>query len=159
MNHFAAPLFVASKDHLARCGLQNAGYRRVDRLSDHLSRIVNNDHCPVIQVSDALIEFLAFFQNEHLHRFPGQVNGLERVGKLVDIEDLDAAKLRDLVQIEIIRYDLRFEFPGEFDLQGVFSEPLPAIVEALKRYDTVGQLAENLPDVARSDRQLISESM
>ena len=57
------------------------------------------------------------------------------------------------------RLAFKIEFPGEFDLEGVFSEPLPAIVEALKRYDTVGQLAENLPDVARSDRQLISESM
>ena len=46
---------------------------------------------------------------------PGQVNGLQRVGELVDIEDLDAAKLRDLVQIEIVRDDLRFEFLGEFD--------------------------------------------
>ena len=115
MYHFAAPLFVTSKDHLACRCLQNAGYRRVYRLSNHLSRIVDNDHCSVIQVSDALIEFLAFLQNEHLHRFPRQVNGLQRVGKLVDIEDFDAAKLRDLIQIEIVRNDLRLEFPGEFD--------------------------------------------
>ena len=53
----------------------------------------------------------------------------------------------------------RIENPGEFELPGVFSEPLPAVVEALKRYDTVGELAKNLPDVASSDCQLVNESM
>ena len=53
----------------------------------------------------------------------------------------------------------RIENPDEFEVPGVFSEPLPAVVEALRRYGTVGELAKNLPDVASSDRQLVNESM
>ena len=41
--------------------------------------------------------------------------------------------------------------PGEFDLPGVYSEPLPEVVEALQRYDTVDDLAKNLPDTASSN--------
>jgi transglutaminase-like putative cysteine protease len=57
------------------------------------------------------------------------------------------------------RLAFEIENPGQFELSGVFSEPLPAIVEALRRYGTVGELAENLPDVASSDRQLVNENM
>ena len=183
MNDFAAPLFVTSKDHLARRCLQNAGYRRVDRLADHLSRIVDNDHRPVIQVGDALIEFLAFLQNEHLHRFTGQVNGLQRVGKFVDIEDLDAAKLRDLVQIEIVRDDLRFEFLGEFDqlhihfanrrivvLDKLHSDPghllnslkniqAAAAAIALQRIGGIGNLLEFAKDKMGNHQDAIHETL
>ncbi len=36
--------------------------------------------------------------------------------------------------------------PGEQDLPGIWAEPHPAVVEVLERYDTVAQVAENLPD-------------
>ena len=183
MNHFAAPLFVTSKDHLARRCLQHAGYRRVDRLSDHLSRVVDNDHRPVIQVSDALIEFLAFLQNEDLHRFARQINRLQRVGKFVDIEHLDAAKLRDLVQIEIVGDDLRFEFLRQFDqlhidfanrrivvLDELHGDPrhllnslqniqaaAPAI--ALQRISGIGNLLEFAKNEVRNQQNAIHETL
>src|SRR5207342_3525141 len=35
-----------------------------------------------------------------------QDDRLERVGQLVDVEHVDAAQLRDLVQVEVVRHDL-----------------------------------------------------
>ena len=34
----------------------------------------------------------------------------------------------------------------ELDLPGIWPEPLPAVVEALTRFDTIEQVADNLPD-------------
>jgi transglutaminase-like putative cysteine protease len=51
------------------------------------------------------------------------------------------------------------ELPGESDLKGVFSEPLPVIIAALKRYGTVGELAKNLPDLAPEESQHVVEKM
>jgi transglutaminase-like putative cysteine protease len=58
----------------------------------------------------------------------------------------------------IERLAFPIKFPGEFDLKGVFSEPLPVVVEALQRYDVAGELAKNLPDFIPSDRQRVSEN-
>lgn len=37
--------------------------------------------------------------------------------------------------------------PGERDLPEIWAEPLPVIVDALERYDSVDQVLANLPDV------------
>jgi transglutaminase-like putative cysteine protease len=36
--------------------------------------------------------------------------------------------------------------PGEADLPGIFAEPLPAVIQALRKYDDANLLAADLPD-------------
>ena len=36
---------------------------------------------------------------------------------------------------------------GECDIQGIWPEPLPVIVQALERYDTYDEVVNNLPDI------------
>jgi transglutaminase-like putative cysteine protease len=57
------------------------------------------------------------------------------------------------------RLAFKIENQGEFEVPGVFSEPLPVVVEALRGYGTAGELAKNLPDVASSDCQLVNENL
>jgi len=66
---FATLFLVPAEDHLAGSCLEHAGHGRLNGLSDHLSGVVNNDHCAVIEVGYALIEFLALLQDEDFHRF------------------------------------------------------------------------------------------
>ena len=37
--------------------------------------------------------------------------------------------------------------PGEYELPGVFADPLPQVIDALQRYDNAAELAVNLPDM------------
>ena len=115
MRHFGALFLVSAEDHLSGSRLQHAGDGRLDGLADHLARVVDNHHRAIVQISDALIEFLPLFQDEHLHRFAGQVNRLQRVRKLVDIEYLHTAELRNFVQVEIVRHNLRLQLFGQLD--------------------------------------------
>src|SRR5262245_17329493 len=110
-----ALFFVPAEDHLSGGRLKHAGDRRFDSLADHLAGVVHHNHRSVIEVRDALIEFLAFLQNENLHGLTRQIDRLESVREFVDIQHLNTAKLRDLVQIEVVGHDLRVELLGEFD--------------------------------------------
>src|ERR1019366_599922 len=132
-------LVVLAEDHLAGRGLEHAGHRDIDGLGDQLFGVVHHDHGAVIQVSDALVILLAFLEDEDPHGLAGQHDGFQRVGQLVDIEDLDAVKLGHLVQIEIVGDDLAIEHLGEFDelhvdfarLREIFSHDLHAEVRHL----------------------------
>jgi transglutaminase-like putative cysteine protease len=48
------------------------------------------------------------------------------------------------------RLAFAIQHAGEYDLPGVYSEPLPAVVEALTRYEIASELAANLPDVSKN---------
>src|SRR5262249_47909962 len=105
----------AAEDHLAGSRLQDAGDDDVDRFADHLARVVDDHHRSVVEVGDALVVLLAFLEDEHLHQLAGQHHRLQRVGQLVDVEHVDAAQLRDLVQVEIVGDDLALERARELD--------------------------------------------
>src|ERR1017187_8954319 len=78
-----------AEDHLSSRSLQHRGDRDVDRLANHLPRVVDDDHRAIIQISDALVVFLAFFKDKHFHDLARQHDGLERVRQLVDVQDRD----------------------------------------------------------------------
>ena len=44
------------------------------------------------------------------------------------------------------RVAFSMQIAGEADLPGIFSEPLPEVVQALREYDNANLLASNLPD-------------
>jgi hypothetical protein len=104
-----------AEDHLSRSGLQHARHHDVDGLADHLARVIHDDHGAVVEVGDALVVLLAFLQDEYLHQLARQDHRLERVGELVDVQHLDAAELRHLVQVEIVGDDLSLQRPRQLD--------------------------------------------
>src|SRR5206468_11177788 len=87
----------------------------INRLADELPGVVHDHHRAVVEIGDTLVVLLAFFQDEHLHDLAGQHDGLERVGQLVDIEDVHTSKLGDLVQIEVVGDDSPLQRPREID--------------------------------------------
>src|ERR1700688_513499 len=104
-----------AEDHFAGSGLKNAGYGNVDGAGYHLFGVVHHHHGAVVQISDALVVLFAFFENKHAHRFTRQHDGLERVSQLIDVQDLDAVKLGNFVQVEIVGHDLAVVNFGELD--------------------------------------------
>src|SRR2546428_57052 len=56
---------VASEDHLPRRRLQHAGDDDVDRLADHLARVVHHHHRAIVEIGDALVVLLAFLEDEN----------------------------------------------------------------------------------------------
>jgi transglutaminase-like putative cysteine protease len=46
------------------------------------------------------------------------------------------------------RLAFAIEVAGEADLPGYFAEPIPAVLDVLRRYANVPAVAANLPDVA-----------
>ena len=83
--------------------------------SDHLACVVDDDHRAVIEIGDALVVFLPFLEDEDLHDLARQDDRLQRVRQLVDVQHFDAAKLRDLVQIEVVRDDLALKRARQLD--------------------------------------------
>ena len=98
---------VPSEDHPARPSSAARWSRRCRGCVPIRLRALSIDHHrAVVEVGDALVVFLAFLEDEHVHDLARQHDRLERVGQLVDVQDLDAAELGDLVQIEVVGDDL-----------------------------------------------------
>src|SRR5262249_13025428 len=76
---------------------------------------IDYHHGAVIEICDALVVLLALFENEDAHGLAGQHDRLERVGEFVDVEHLDAVKLRDLVEVEVVGDHLAVVDLGELD--------------------------------------------
>ena len=57
---------------------------------------------------------------------------------------------------EVLAFPLKH--PGEFDLPGIWTKPLPLVVETLARYETYESVANNLPDMDQTEAsQLVCE--
>src|SRR5438128_237622 len=56
-----------AKDHLARRRLEHARHRDVGCLAYEATGVVNDHHRTVIEIRDALIVFLAFFEDKDTH--------------------------------------------------------------------------------------------
>src|SRR4029077_1687386 len=110
-----AALVVAAENHFAGGGLMHRGHVDVDRLVDHFARAVDDHHRAVIQIRDTLIEFFAFAQDENAHRLARQHHGLQCVGQLIFVHDLDALQRGDFIQIEIVRHNFRAIALGHLD--------------------------------------------
>src|SRR5665213_2671131 len=96
----------AAEDHLAGGGLQHAGHGDIDGFRDHLTRVIHYHHGAVVQIRDALVIFLALFENEYPHQLAGEHHRLQGVRQFIDVQHFDAMQLRDLVQVEIVGHNL-----------------------------------------------------
>ena len=110
-----APLLVATEDHFSGRCLKNTRYRRIYRLTNHLSGIIDYHHCSVVEVCNTLVELLTLFQYENLHDLARQIDGFQSIGQFIDIQHLYAAELRHLVEVEIVRHDLGVNRMGKFN--------------------------------------------
>src|SRR5581483_1658784 len=85
-------------------------------------------------------------ENEHTHQFTGKNDGLEGVGQFVDVEDLDAAEVRDLVEVEIVGHDLAVVDVGEFDQLHIDFANLGKVFEHNLHFD-IRHLLNALEDI------------
>ena len=172
----------AAEDHLARGRLQHARHDDVDGLADHRPRVVDDHHRAVVQVGDTLVVFLAFLQDEHLHRLARQHDRLQRVRELVDVEHFHAAQLRDLVQVEVVGDDLALQRARQLDeleihflhvweirvrdddieaghlLDALQDVETAAAAVAAQRIGRIGDLLQLLEHELRNDERAVDES-
>ena len=74
-----------------------------------------DDHRAIIQVGHALAHFFTLLDYVHSQFFTGENDGLESVGQFIHIQDLDALKLGNAVEVVIGGEDGRFHLPGQLD--------------------------------------------
>ena len=77
--------------------------------------MIDNDHGAVVEIPDSLVVFLAFLEDEDGHALAGQDDGLEGVGEVVDVENLDVVEVGDLVEVEVVGDDLGLPHLGQFE--------------------------------------------
>src|SRR5690606_37630851 len=76
-----------------------------DVLADIFSRTIDDDHGTVVEISDTLPIFLAFFQDVNVHLFTWQYYRFDGIRELINIEHRHPLQLSHFVQIEIVRED------------------------------------------------------
>ena len=86
--------------------MKHRGHRDIDSFANHLARVVYDYHGAIVEIGDSLVIFLPFLQDEDSHGLAGKHDRLQGIGQFVDVQDFDALKLRDFVQIEVIGDDL-----------------------------------------------------
>ena len=105
----------AAEDHFAGGRLMHGGDEDVDGFVDEAASAVDYDHGAVFEIGYALIDLLAFAQDEDAHAFTGKDGRTQSVRKKIDVEDADTLNAGDLVEIEIVGDDLGLKAEGEFD--------------------------------------------
>src|SRR5579871_3283370 len=113
--HCVHALVVFAEDHFPRRGLKDAGDRNIDRFRDHLLCVIYDDHGAVIQISHALIVFLALFEDEDPHGLARQDDRLQRIGQLINVEHFDPVQLSHFIQIEVVGNDFTVVNLGQLD--------------------------------------------
>ena len=67
-----------------------------------LAAALDHDHRAVVEIADALAGVLARLDHAHPEVLAGEQRGLHRVGQRVHVEDTDALKVGDPIQVEVI---------------------------------------------------------
>src|SRR5258708_17729153 len=105
----------AAEDHFAGRSLVDGGDQDVHGFVDEAASAVDHDHGAVLEVGDALIDFLAFAKDEDAHAFAGEKCGANGVGEKINVEDADALNAGDFIEIEVVGDDFGAEALGKFD--------------------------------------------
>ena len=84
------PVMRLSEDHTSLRGLQDLGYRDVNRLVEVPPSILHHHHGAVIQITYALVGLGALLDDAHFQRLSVEDRGLHRIGQLVDVQHTDA---------------------------------------------------------------------
>src|SRR5579863_2740778 len=107
--------FNAAENHFA-CGcLVDGSDQDVHGFVDEAASAIDHDHGAVLEVGNALIDFLAFAQNEDAHSFAGEESGTNGVGEEIDVENVDALNAGHFVEIEVVGDDFGAQAKGKVD--------------------------------------------
>ena len=96
----AAALDIARKNAARNGVTERIRFVRGDVLGDLPDAgdgVVDDDHRAVGKIADRLPGLFAFFDELHFQRFAGNERGLQRVGKVVDVQYADALHAGDLI--------------------------------------------------------------
>ena len=96
--------FDATEDHPPRRGLQHARDHQRDILPDAVAALFDDDHRAIVHVADALPRLIADLHDPHLQELAGQRHRFQAVRHFVQVNHVDVLKLRDLVQVEVVRH-------------------------------------------------------
>lgn len=116
----------SAKNHSPRISLQNAGHGNRDLLSHRGAALLYHDHGPVVKVAHPLPHLVSRLNYPYVQNFAGKRHGLHRVGDFVQIDNVNALKLGNLVQVVIVRHD-----PGTQGL-GENYQPFVYLVHSVK---------------------------
>ena len=75
--------------------------------------VLHHDHGAVVQIGHALTGFLALPDDLHPQFFTRHEHGLDRVGKIVDVQHPNTGNARHLVQVVVVGNDGAAVFPAE----------------------------------------------
>src|SRR5207248_3825739 len=117
--------------------------------ADHLACVVHYHHSAVVEIRHTLVVLFAFLQDEDFHDLARQHDWLQRVGQLIDVQHLNALKLRDFVQVEIVSDDLGFVSFGKLDQLHVYFADAREIV-FYNLHGERGNLLDALQDIETS---------
>ena len=172
---------MAPEDHAPRGRLQHARHHDVEIPPDPRTRVVDDDHGAVVQIGHALVLFLAFLQDEHVHQLAREHDGAERIGEFVDVQNFHTAQLRDLVQVEVVRHDASEQGTRQLDqlhvdfldlreveirdhdidaghlLDAVQDVEAAAAAVALERIGRIGDVLQLLEHELRDDERAVDE--
>ena len=114
-----AAAFHFSEDHFSGAGLNDTGDSDLDFLVQMSAPLLDDNHRAVLEIADTLARGFAGLDEADGHPFAGQYDGFQGVGQIIEIDDVDAAKIRDLVQVEIVGQDASVHFGGEVHKLGI----------------------------------------
>src|SRR5579859_2914083 len=107
------------KNHATGNSLEHAGHGDIHGVTHVGTATLDDDHGPVVEIANTLPNFFAVLHNLDRHVFARQQDGLDGMGKLIDIEHLDALQLRDTIEVEVVGDDGTVPLPGQLDQLGV----------------------------------------
>src|SRR5262245_46398667 len=104
----------ATEDHAPGAGLQDTLDDNVGFFADHRAAIFANHHRSVVEITDALPRGLSRLDDLDRQPLSGKVAGFERIGQVVEVDDINALDAGDLVEVEVVGDDAPAQLLGEF---------------------------------------------
>ena len=122
--------------------------------------VVDDDHCAVRQIADALSLVLAFANNFQLKQLTGQQDDLEGFGDFVEVDVIDLLQLGNFREIVIVGEQLGVEVAREADKFGVHFLSCRAIIEeaaGVTMYKTKRRLAETKLEASKINLSRVND--
>src|SRR5262245_2506433 len=104
-----------AEDHSPGGCLQDAGHGDADFGANGAASLLDDDHRAVVEIADALTDLVALFDDSYRQVLAGERHELEGVGQLVQVDDVHALQLANLVQVEVVGDDASADGLGQND--------------------------------------------
>ena len=108
-------LSQVGEDEPACAGLHGAAHGDGHGLADELRCVIDDDHCAVGQETDGLVLVLAGLHKTQLELITGTKLRLQRAGEVVEIQNGNATRARDLSGVDVVGEQARIQLARESD--------------------------------------------